>query len=347
MSTQYQFYSRNNLTRSSQKNMYLKKLKPFLLKGNVIGQAECSMSGALALAFRMSQIVGIAPVRFDGGRVRMSRALIVLSCMVGTVWPRITYFYTGYYYAYTTLFFTVMQFIICALEIYRTMRSLNVLLEEVAQAASLKKTKIPNPFVGINVVQMKALNKITDSLSVNDSVYPGITKSSKTAHETIRHLSLMYSSACEAVRQLNDCFAPELLALLMSFLLHLVVTPYNCIANISGGKINMQLLTMQLLWCSIHFVSLIVMVEPCHITQREMGRTNFLVSQLMLQNTDELVTNELNVFGRYLYLNDVVYSPMGICVLSRSLVASILASVTTYLVIMMQFQATENIVYHG
>ncbi|XP_028175089.1 gustatory receptor for sugar taste 43a-like [Ostrinia furnacalis] len=329
-------------TESNNKNKSVNK-KPKVSQKSIPNEVECSMSGSLALAFRMSQIVGIAPVKFerqrDGSRVSVSRAMIVWCLFYVTMWIDAIYLYAGYYYAYIILLILVTQFIICVLEIYRTMKSLNDILEGVSQIH-----KYYQPYNEVFVVPNKSVNQVIDSLAaVSDNVYLDAKSAPKTLPETIRLLALMYGSACDAVEQLNCCFAPELLALVASFLLHLVVTPYNFIDNITGGAVNYGLLVMQTLWCIIHFSCTVGLAEPCHITQIEIKRTNRLVSYLMLQSTDELVKPELDNFGKFLYLNNTEYSPMGICVLTRSLVASIIGSVATYLVIIIQFQESDII----
>ncbi|CAG9791216.1 unnamed protein product [Diatraea saccharalis] len=110
-----------------------------------------------------------------------------------------------------------------------------------------------------------------------------------------------------------------------------------------------------LVWISELFGSIIIAgiavyggptrtIEDIKIISRvqKTNRTNLLVGKLTIQCTDQLLYEELEKFYQYLTLNNVSYSPLGICTLSRCLIASIAGTVCTYLVIVFQFQVPDK-----
>ncbi|CAG9103852.1 hypothetical protein JYU34_012270 [Plutella xylostella] len=72
-------------------------------------------------------------------------------------------------------------------------------------------------------------------------------------------------------------------------------------------------------------------------------RTEELVCRLMTHAPSTgVLPSRLELFSRQLMLRSVQYSPLGMCILDRPLVASVIGAVTTYLVILIQFQRYDN-----
>ncbi|KAJ8711463.1 hypothetical protein PYW07_008705 [Mythimna separata] len=105
----------------------------------------------------------------------------------------------------------------------------------------------------------------------------------------------------------------------------------------------MHFLVLQFLWCVTHMLRMIVVVEPGHYTIAEGKRTEGLVCRLMTSAPSTgILPSRLEIFSRQLMLQSVSYAPMGMCTLHRPLIASVIGAVTTYLVILIQFQRYDN-----
>ncbi|XP_030029486.2 gustatory receptor for sugar taste 43a-like [Manduca sexta] len=163
--------------------------------------------------------------------------------------------------------------------------------------------------------------------------------------QTIRHLSLSYGAVCEIIKEMNKSYSTVLLLLIGSFLLHLIVTLYYIITNIFFKDIEYcmfeKIITpiLQVVWCAFHTWDLVMVVEPCHRTHEEMERTKELISQFMCTLTlkvSDPMQVELELFCRRLMFSQVKYSPHQVCTLTRSLIATVLGSITTYLVVIIQ-----------
>ncbi|CAF4886732.1 unnamed protein product [Pieris macdunnoughi] len=161
------------------------------------------------------------------------------------------------------------------------------------------------------------------------------------AGEALERLAVLQGALCEALHRLDAAYGLPLALLLISTLMHLIVTPYFFIMEIIVSVHRIHFLVLQFLWCATHVLRILVVVEPCHYTITEGRRTAELVCRLLRAASSgrgSMLGGRLDLFSRQLSLQSVCYSPMGFCTLGRPLVASIFGAVTTYLVILIQFQ---------
>ncbi|XP_063833351.1 uncharacterized protein LOC135082485 [Ostrinia nubilalis] len=124
----------------------------------------------------------------------------------------------------------------------------------------------------------------------------------------------------------------------------IVTSLYSCY---EAAYVMLFVLEMQFLFSSLEIYEALKTLnnalERASQQKTVMDRTRLLVSQIILHNTDALMAEELDKFYRYLLLNKTSYAPMALCTLSRSLLATMLGSVATYLVIIVQLSAVEGL----
>ncbi|KAL4711901.1 hypothetical protein ACJJTC_006070 [Scirpophaga incertulas] len=255
--------------------------------------------------------------------------------------------YVCYYIAYTMLIILEMQYVFSALEIYKALKLLNNFIEELSQTLKLHN-ELPNSQKIINdrmtILPSKYVNTIIDSIT-NTKENSGIKIlfTTKSINQSISRCTSIYGTICDVARQLDDSFGLEIVLLLISLLLHLIITPYNLLMNLYADKeTEIQTLVMQLLWCSLHFTCAAAIVEPSHRAQVEEYHTSMLISEMIIDTDDPEISKELEKFSRHLLLNKVSFCPLSVCTLNRSVVAAIMGSVATYLVIIIQFQLSER-----
>ncbi|CAG9103849.1 unnamed protein product [Plutella xylostella] len=123
-------------------------------------------------------------------------------------------------------------------------------------------------------------------------------------------------SCVTLVIQRVDCsYALPLVVILISTLLHLIVTPYFLIMEIIVSTNHFQyhfavvstnrvhFLVLQFLWCAMHMLRMFVVVEPCHYTITEGKRTEELVCRLMTHAPSTgVLPSRLELFSRQLML---------------------------------------------
>ncbi|XP_011306497.1 uncharacterized protein [Fopius arisanus] len=83
-------------------------------------------------------------------------------------------------------------------------------------------------------------------------------------------------------------------------------------------------------------------VQPCYATTTESKRTAVLVSQLLTYNWEPDVRKQLELFSLQLLHRPLDFTACGLFSLDRALVTSMAGAVTTYLVILIQFQKADD-----
>ncbi|XP_060806823.1 gustatory receptor for sugar taste 43a [Amyelois transitella] len=163
--------------------------------------------------------------------------------------------------------------------------------------------------------------------------------------DALQRVAMIHSKLCDVIHHLEDSYSICLVIILVSTLFHLVITPYYAIFEINVrvfGNLS-HFIILESMWYILHLLRLIVVVEPCRYTTVEGYKTERIVCRMMtVTPTTGTLASRLELFSRQLMLQSVCYKPMGACTLDRPLIVSVLGSVTTYLVMLVQFQKYES-----
>nr|ALS03872.1 odorant receptor 1 [Ectropis obliqua] len=257
--------------------------------------------------------------------------------------------YMIYYCCYWILQLRQLNFVITTLQVMYCLRRINDCLKNLLRELA---DRDEHSFISLfNTKLSKATKKKQLKFKVDISVTTDFKKfqpegTHKTAYyqDAIRRLGLAFGNTCDVVRHVDNAHGLVVLMMLGSFLLHLVCTPYYLITGMfefsseENWTAHLVYNAVQFVWCFYHTVNLLMVIEPCHLTQIEIETTCELVSHLMrcTDSVHDPLAMELEIFFRHLFLNQASYSAMHVTSISRSLVATILGSVTTYLVIIIQ-----------
>ncbi|XP_075984118.1 gustatory receptor for sugar taste 43a-like [Anticarsia gemmatalis] len=243
------------------------------------------------------------------------------------------------------LLLLVIQFALIAMWVLPTLQLLNNCLRDVLRdvyknsSESTLITTYPKSIVVkensknnvFNRFGNKSVNRVIDLMAINGGL--------KTTPSTIHQMSHLYCSLCDIIRQLDDSTGFILVLLLFSFLVHLIITPYHLVTGLfHDEQSDHSSVPLQLAWAVVHFSKLMMIVEPCHRTHAQMDQTRNLINQMLRYTSPEdfAIISELKLFYRHLMLNQVTYSPMQLFTLNRTLIAAIMGSITTYLVVVIQ-----------
>nr|QRF71016.1 gustatory receptor [Semiothisa cinerearia] len=273
--------------------------------------------------------------------------------------------YAGFYLLWYVVMILELQFAFTALSVRARFLAVNDALALTARHLyiPLEKAKSPSP---LNVYAIRVsppgpgggvdpranVSLLVDSLAAREqpvvltkSVH-GTAALGVSPSEAVRRLASLHGTLCEVVRCVDSSYGLPLIVVLISTLLHLIVTPYFLIMEIIVSTNRVHFLVLQFLWCLTHMLRMLVVVEPCHYTIAEGRRTQSLVCRLMTSVSERPALGSLpsrvELFSRQLLLQSVCYSPLGMCTLDRPLVASVIGAVTTYLVILIQFQRYDT-----
>uniref|UniRef100_A0A0K8TVM8 Gustatory receptor n=1 Tax=Epiphyas postvittana TaxID=65032 RepID=A0A0K8TVM8_EPIPO len=269
--------------------------------------------------------------------------------------------YIGFYLLWFVVMVLELQFAFTALSVRTRFRAVNDAIALTARhvAVPLEKLEHPTPvnMFAIRVAPAEArrsasnVSLLVDSLPGAQLEHPVIIRKTVNGEprlivppcEAIRRLAALHGALCEVVQRIDCSYGLPLIVILLSTLLHLIVTPYFLIMEIIVSTNRIHFLVLQFLWCVTHMLRMFVVVEPCHYTVMEGKMTEELVCRLMTYApSGGALPSRLELFSRQLMLRSVTYSPLGMCTLGRPLIASVIGAVTTYLVILIQFQRYDN-----
>ncbi|CAG9819531.1 unnamed protein product [Phaedon cochleariae] len=163
-------------------------------------------------------------------------------------------------------------------------------------------------------------------------------ESSFTNAQRIKILRKLHKLLNYGVDIINGTIANGIMLIMLSCLVHLIVTPYFLVAELIKEKSNILFIFLQIFWIITHTCRLLIIVEPCQACSLEGQRTNMLLCDLLLlNNTDDEFEKAVKSFSLYLSQNHIRFSCSGLFTIDRSLITSIAGSVTTYIVILFQF----------
>ncbi|XP_029665840.1 gustatory receptor for sugar taste 43a-like isoform X3 [Formica exsecta] len=99
-------------------------------------------------------------------------------------------------------------------------------------------------------------SKIIDSTVANDG---------KSFTDSISQLMTVHASLCDTVSLINTAYGVVVLAITITCLIHLIITPYFLIMEADGRR-EPLFLAVQGLWCIFHIWRLLIIVQPTYAT---------------------------------------------------------------------------------
>ncbi|XP_053997934.1 gustatory receptor for sugar taste 43a-like [Hylaeus anthracinus] len=163
----------------------------------------------------------------------------------------------------------------------------------------------------------------------------------ETYVNSISELITVHSSLCDAVSLINSAYGVVILAVTVTCLLHLVITPYFLILQVDENHEWIYLL-VQCMWCIFHVTRMLIIVQPSYSTVAEGKKTAVLVSRLLSSSFEVDSRQQLEIFSLQLLHRPLEFSACGLFSLDRTLITSIAGVVTTYLVILIQFKNADD-----
>ncbi|XP_029179003.1 gustatory receptor for sugar taste 43a-like, partial [Nylanderia fulva] len=286
--------------------------------------------------------------------------IIILSCLDIYTWKyqiklnkklddRSVLNYFPLYFMYIVIVMMELQFAIIVYNVGQRFFRINKSLENI-----LKSSKITNQFrkdLGlagdlrnqgqlITYIQQEMMgntrlfrkSKIMDSTAANDN---------RSFTDRISQLLTVHSSLCDTVSLINSAYGVVILVITITCLIHLVITPSFLImeADITREPL---FVAVKGLWCVFHTWKLLIIVQPTYTTTMQGKKTAILISQLLTVSHDREGTKQLEIFSLQLLHRPLEFSACGLFTLDRTLVTSIAGAVTTYLVILIQFQKDDD-----
>lgn len=167
--------------------------------------------------------------------------------------------------------------------------------------------------------------------------------------EKVTTLRIVHSILCDASELTNSIFQFQILVGFIEIFVEITLCLYACLTYVTGlltcqlyNPSRWNLLGLFLMWASMNFYTLIAITTSCHGTTEEANRTAVLVHKLLVaQSAYPETTAELRLFSLQLLHRKLHFSACGFFPIDFTLLYSMAGSVTTNLVILLQYSGED------
>ncbi|XP_046684412.1 putative gustatory receptor 28b [Homalodisca vitripennis] len=156
---------------------------------------------------------------------------------------------------------------------------------------------------------------------------------------TIKKLkSLMntYWMLCDAVHQANDFYCYQLMAVVFNSFVHITITCYIFFLYVREG--NMFAIITEGAWFLTHIYYVVVLVNSSTDVTNSAEETSQMICKLINSNLDPVLKKQLEGFLLQFPHHNARFSALGYFPIHKETLTAMAGAVTTYLVIMIQFQ---------
>uniref|UniRef100_A0A182YNK0 Gustatory receptor n=1 Tax=Anopheles stephensi TaxID=30069 RepID=A0A182YNK0_ANOST len=200
-------------------------------------------------------------------------------------------------------------------------------------------------YVGMHLVVYYYFRAINSVLTLCEDL--NCKKAPKCADllEVLRSVHLRLSNL---IVQVNDCFGPLTVCTVLSSFVVLTLQLFSLYKATSGKRSwssNDSLrLVYSLLWIGLHSAKVLLILCPAHRARLERDRTGTVLYRFASQQVSAASTNDvLMLFAGQLLHGKGHCKACGLITLDLTLISKIVAALTTYLVILIQFDSAFSV----
>ncbi|XP_044262775.1 uncharacterized protein LOC123010138 [Tribolium madens] len=147
-----------------------------------------------------------------------------------------------------------------------------------------------------------------------------------------------YNYIHDSVEEINECFSFSTTIIIFSCYIHLVISPYQLFVVMSSIETSI-FHYVYLLWICLQIWRVLTIVEVCHKCETQNQKTRNLVYQLLLCKLDKRIKKMVRTLFFIVTKRKLLLSAYALPKINRRLVISILSSISTYWMILMQSSA--------
>ncbi|XP_054283549.1 gustatory receptor for sugar taste 43a-like [Macrosteles quadrilineatus] len=175
-----------------------------------------------------------------------------------------------------------------------------------------------------------------------------------TSDDTVRYLiglprlSDLHWTLCGIIHKTNSIFSWPLLAHMFSLFLHIIIAPYflffsvNLYSKEHVSEKSITFLLHQCAWVIAHSLNLIFLMIPCTNASQEAQKTAPMICRHLNREMRPETQKQLETFVLQLLHYKAEFTVFGLFPLHCPILTSIAGAVTTYLVILIQFQNADD-----
>ncbi|KAJ3651863.1 hypothetical protein Zmor_017870 [Zophobas morio] len=156
--------------------------------------------------------------------------------------------------------------------------------------------------------------------------------------ESISYVVTAYDCICECIEKFNTCFGNSATLIILSCYINLVVCPYVLFVMMSSNEISL-LNYVYFVWIGVHICRLFVLMNVCHSCEYLKGKTSSLVFRLLTQPLGDNTRKKVKTLAFKTTKMKIRFSAYGLPKVNRHLILSVISSISTYWMILIQFSA--------
>ncbi|NP_001177421.1 gustatory receptor 45 [Nasonia vitripennis] len=191
----------------------------------------------------------------------------------------------------------------------------------------------------------KILNENLIEFRNEDSMKIRSPTETKAKIDGLLKLQKLHESLSDTSRRVSMFYSYLMLVSVLNIFIMLIFVCYYLAKPIilTHDSNFSSIMLLRCFWYGLLFVVLLVtLTKFVTATIEESRRTKEIISScLMIPDADEKLLNKLNQFSLYLLHRDVKFTVWGLFTLDESLLTSMAGSITTYMVIVLQFQQKD------
>ncbi|XP_043285602.1 gustatory receptor for bitter taste 66a-like [Venturia canescens] len=183
-------------------------------------------------------------------------------------------------------------------------------------------------------------NKIKDVVARANTSLPKIIVTSDFYAENLRILSKFHYDLCEIGKRLNRrYYAPVIVNVTTAFVI-LSTNLFFLLDELRHGDYMSMMVFVSYIQLEISYsLPIIITVIICNWTSNQAAHTAELIHEIRAMNTDSQLYDVIKSFSLQLHHQKLEFTACGLFPLDSSLLQMMVGKITTYLVILIQFQS--------
>uniref|UniRef100_A0A1B6L7Y2 Gustatory receptor n=2 Tax=Graphocephala atropunctata TaxID=36148 RepID=A0A1B6L7Y2_9HEMI len=185
--------------------------------------------------------------------------------------------------------------------------------------------------------------RIKQEVTRRSLVYQSLSSEGKKQEPSTTQLKVLidnYWLLCDAVCQANSFYCDQMLVTIFSSFFHITVALYYLIVHINLGDI--KFIANDGAWGVVYICHLILLIRPSSEVTASADETAPMICQLINMTPDPAIKRQVKSFLLQVPNHNARFSALGFFDLRNDILTSMAGAVTTYVVIMFQFQSQNH-----
>lgn len=219
-------------------------------------------------------------------------------------------------------------------------------------------TLLKNRFALLNK-RLSSLSGISENENSREGICQPVLKctsinvkkmKSKLTQEVVLTFNNTHDILCHIALLVKSTYEVQILLTLLSTFVSMTIWLYFGLCYFYGytsshkmGIGVSSLVASDMLWCLKHLAKLLFITVSCHLANNEMMQTAAVIRKLhFAASHDPKTVAELDRFSHHVALHQFKFTAFGFLNLDLSLLVSMLGTVATYLVVLLQFKTSAK-----